>query len=106
MPAAECVAAAAGPESERGGFVELLGRGENAVDVHGVAGHQQFAARAAPAVARAVGVHLVAQSVRVVEVERFAHEVVAGAEVYSFGGQVVDERPEARAVGEQQRVVV
>jgi hypothetical protein len=79
---------------------------EYALDVDGIGGHQQLVADAAPRVARTVGVQLEPEPVGVVQVERLAHQVVAGAEPHAAGGEVADERAESGALREQQGDVV
>jgi hypothetical protein len=81
-------------------------RVEEPAQIERVRRHHQLAAHPPPAARRPVGVHLDAQAVRVPQIQRLAHQVIAGAELEPQGARVRQEASERPAVREQQREVV
>lgn len=73
---------------------------------NGIRGHHQLAPCATPRVARAIGVHLNAEIVRILEVERLAHQVVRRPGTRANLGQMPNESAERRAIGPQHGKVV
>lgn len=73
--------------------------------VYRVGGHLELAPHARPRLARAVHVHLDAQSIRIGQIERLAHEVIPGPGPLADVGEVTHEPPQRRTIGQQDREV-
>jgi hypothetical protein len=68
--------------------------------------HVQLLLVVAPCVARAVRVHLDAKAIRIGEIDRFAHEVIRHAGVFTDRREMRDEPAERCAIGQQDREVI
>ena len=77
-----------------------------AVDVDRVGGHEELIVAHLPAAARAIGVDLDAESVGVVQVERFADEVIALPGANGHPSEVRHEPPQVCACGEEDGKVI
>jgi len=75
-------------------------------DVQRIRCHHQLPSHSAPALARPVGVDLDAQTVRILEVQRLAHQVIAGSWARADLSQVPDQPAERCAVGQQNGEVI
>src|SRR5438034_151241 len=74
----------------------IAGRGDDTVDVEWNRGHAELPLLLAPSAARPVRVHLDAEVVRILEIDRFAHEVIRHAGVRAQLAKMLEKPPQRR----------